>query len=661
MKAKKKEKKPGIFVKYRFQLLIVLLVFVLYGNTVNNKYSLDDDLVVDNQELVAKGIGAIPEIFTSLYTVKDNMKFGYRPIVLTTFAIEHSLFGKKPGISHLVNILLYVLTGLLLFKVLRTMFRDSNPLFSFLITVIFLAHPLHTEVVASLKNRDEMLNLIFSLLALSCYFRYVDKKQWFWLLPGSVLFLLAVLSKLSALPFLVVFPLTVYFFRKISFKQAGLIFISAFAVIIFIRYIPKMYLPDVYRMSMFFENPLYVHRSIANKTSALFVSFYHYIKLILVPYPLRYYYGYNTVDVLGFDNYRIYIAIVAIATMMYYALKNFRKKDPVAYAILLFVICLSMFLNFVRPNAGIIAERFLYNASIGFSIAFVYLLYRYLKLDLKEIPVKGARNKLYGAVIIILLIYAIIVIPRNQDWKNRVSLFSHDIEYLENSAKANDMYASSIASKVSIDMAKTQKMSKEQYDMLMTATKHYKRAIEIYPEYAFAMNKLGSVYVMYLNDVDQAIKYFSMAVKTDTAFVEGYTNLSYCYKKMGKFEKAKAILEKALLIEPDNSQVKCILANAYLSTGDTMLAIRLNEEVISCDSSIVTPYINLGKYYILLGDTIKGIRYFEDAYRLQPESYDACFNLAYFYNIRKDYQKVAFYNQKMKEMKSNFEQRTKFD
>ncbi|PID92809.1 MAG: hypothetical protein CSA94_02725, partial [Bacteroidetes bacterium] len=78
--------------------VVFLLAFMLYGNTILNDYSLDDNYVTKGNPKVAKGIKGIPEILSSHYAELYNddgqmMSFGYRPVVNITYAIEYELFG----------------------------------------------------------------------------------------------------------------------------------------------------------------------------------------------------------------------------------------------------------------------------------------------------------------------------------------------------------------------------------------------------------------------------------------------------------------------------------------------------------------------------------------------------------------------------------------
>jgi hypothetical protein len=125
-----------------------------YGNIIPNRYSYDDELVTNSNELVRTGFSGIPEIFTPNYVVHENYTVDYRPLVRMSYAIEYELFSANPHISHLINVLIYALTCMILFSVLCNLFRQYVLIFPILITTLFMAHPIHTEVVNSLKKTE---------------------------------------------------------------------------------------------------------------------------------------------------------------------------------------------------------------------------------------------------------------------------------------------------------------------------------------------------------------------------------------------------------------------------------------------------------------------------------------------------------------------------
>ncbi|CAN5303311.1 hypothetical protein BH09BAC1_BH09BAC1_04360 [soil metagenome] len=182
--------------------------FALYANTIPNGYALDDELVTINHPLTSQGIGAIPTIFTSYY-YNNNVGnyYEYRPMVLASYAIEHTLFGDSPHVSHTINALLYALSCFLLFFIIRSFNTSWSWLLPALATLMFAAHPLHTEVVASIKNRDEILSFIFGILALYTALKFSRHGKWQQWLLFVLLLILAVTSKRTALSYAVIIPL----------------------------------------------------------------------------------------------------------------------------------------------------------------------------------------------------------------------------------------------------------------------------------------------------------------------------------------------------------------------------------------------------------------------------------------------------------------------
>ena len=196
-----------------YYLLIPLVVFFLYGNTLFNDYSLDDELVIRDNLKIHQGIKGIPEILTTHYSSIGDIRFEYRPVVLITFALEYSLWGENPFYSHLINIILYIILLFVIFKVLQLSFKDYSILFIFLILLLYATHPIHTEVVASLKNRDELLSSLFGFLFIYYILIFLDKQKIIFVVSALIFLFLGVLSKKSAF----IFPLILMLFFCIFF------------------------------------------------------------------------------------------------------------------------------------------------------------------------------------------------------------------------------------------------------------------------------------------------------------------------------------------------------------------------------------------------------------------------------------------------------------
>jgi len=368
-------------IRIIFLLVIVIYTFLLYGNTRKNLYSLDDYIIKGHDaQLVKEGINSIGDIFTTTYTTTNyidgaDKSYGYRPVVRAIFALEYSIFGMNPRAGHMINILLYLTLVLILYQLLRRFFKEYSIWFVFAIILLFIAHPVHTEVVASLKNRDELLSMIFSLLTLRMLIKYHDKKKIAYLIAGLFIYVLAFLSKPTALAFWFVFPLCFYFFtdmkpRKI-FTITGLITL----MIIIGGMVPFWFLDRSREFSMI-ENPLYFENNIWYILGTGMYSLGYYVKILLIPHPLLYYYGYDVIPVVNLGNIWVLLSIFGYAGILGVAIWKFREKHVISFAIIFYLLTIAMFSNIIRPAPGIVAERFLLAPSLGFVIVLAWLIFK---------------------------------------------------------------------------------------------------------------------------------------------------------------------------------------------------------------------------------------------------------------------------------------------
>ena len=210
-KKKTKESNQGLgaepfYKKYLYQIIIGAFIFALYANSIGNNYNMDDGLVTHNHKYTSLGFAGIPKIITSPYYSDDQgYAYDYRPVVHLSFAIENQLFGDNPHVGHFFNIVLYMLCCLVLFGLLRKLLNVPDWI-CLAGVLIFAAHPVHTEVVCSLKNRDELLSMLFAFLAFNIYRRYYENGKWYFLLGGLLLISVSFLSKLSSASYAAIIP-----------------------------------------------------------------------------------------------------------------------------------------------------------------------------------------------------------------------------------------------------------------------------------------------------------------------------------------------------------------------------------------------------------------------------------------------------------------------
>lgn len=628
-------------------VVLSLLVFglVLYGNTIFNKYAIDDNLVVSN-ELVEKGLKAIPEIFSTHYFSQEgnvgSSSADYRPVVKATFALEHQLWGKKPGRSHLINILLYVALSVLLFYILKRLLYNYNILFPYLVTLVFMAHPVHTEVVASLKNRDEMMAFLCGLGTLWSILNYADTKKIRYLALAPLLFLTGYLCKSSILPFLILIPLVLVFFNRMPVKKVAPVFIVLLVVALIAQMGPNLFLPSAERIKSYIENPLYLEKSPWIRTGTGLVSLLFYLRILLYPYPLLYYYGFDMIPVTGPGHILALLSLLIHVVIFIYALRNFRERKILSFAILWYLFAIAMYSNVLFPVVGIVGERFVFTASLGFAIALVFFMFKIFRTEPGSLTIElDARIKILAVLLLVLVPYTVLSVTRNRDWKNLFTLYRNDIQSLSRSAKANIDYAGYLMGTVYQDpnFLRYGSVNQHKYSVI---TMHFRRALEMYPDNYQTTNDLGTVYLFLGKNYDSAVYFLRKAIALDSTLQPAWVNLGMAYRELKQYDKAIDCYEHILQINPGQVKAVFALANVYNDMGDFDRAVKMNEDMMKRYPTLEMPYVNIGNYHMLRKDTATAVAYWEKAAAIRP-SFELCVQLNSLYLQKGDQAKAEYY------------------
>ncbi|HTX88476.1 MAG TPA: tetratricopeptide repeat protein [Bacteroidales bacterium] len=634
----------------RFIILSFLVwAFVLYGNTLWNKYSVDDELVTGpNNALVSQGLKAVPQVLKSPYYINagnlGTQASDYRPVVKITFLLEHQLFGKdRPMASHGINILLYFAIGALIFLVLRRLLKEYNILFPYLITLLFMAHPVHTEVVASLKNRDELLAFLFGMWGLYCLLDYAEKKKIRYLIYTALLFVVGYLSKSSIVPFLAIYPLTLYFFTDVKPRNLAIIFGGLLVLMLAAHYLPRLYLIHVSRVNAYIENPLYFEKNFWIRTGTGLITLLYYLRLLFYPHPLIFYYGYDMVPVTGWGNIWVLLSFVIHAGLLITAILLFRKKSILSYAIFYYLIAIFMYSNMVVPAVGMMAERFVFNASLGFTIAIVWAVFRIFRTEPRSLTIELAdRLKILAVIIVLLLPCAYLTYDRTRAWKTLYSLYRFDIDHMKRSVKGNLQYAGYLMNTIYQDPNFQQYGVANEFKV-QTIITHYRRALRIYPNDYKSLNELGSVYLMCTKRPDSAVVFLQKAIRMAPEKQTAWVNLALAYRGLKKYDSALICYNRILQINPNEIKAKYAIGDVYFESGHGDQAVKLNLDMMDQFPDSEIPYINIGRYYFLVGDTTVALKYLEQSVqkRVQP---NICRELSYLFRIRGDMEKAEYYN-----------------
>ncbi|MEO6883132.1 MAG: hypothetical protein ABI199_03805 [Bacteroidia bacterium] len=602
--------------KLKICIFLGVLCFLVYGNSIRNGYALDDELVIYQNAQIHQGIKAIPEIFTTRYSHAENEDYGYRPIVKVSFAMEYSLFGENPHISHFINILIYAFTCIFLFLFLQKLFKNYSILLPLLVTTLFLVHPIHAEVVDSLKNRDALFSFFSSILSAYFFIKYAETNRVKNIFLGGITFIVAMASKIDAMTFIVIIPLFLYFFGKCNWKQLVICFgCLLLSVIVFILIQKKLLfgIPK-HRVLGYIENPLYFIRGYATRGIAALATFFWYIQLFVFPKKLICYYGYNQVDILYPNKMILIMSLIIVVSFLILAFIGLKKKKVFAFGILYFFISISMFLNILVPAVGIVAERFAYIPSLGLCILLAIGLLEIFKISYTSHQVRLLKlnRPFLFTISIVLVLFSVRTIARNFDWKNHYTLYSHDIVVAEKSVHLQQLYATKCLEYYYAD-DNTTGQTKEQLKNAAIAS--YKTILGIYPDDRTSLNDLGKAEMIFEKNDSAALPLLQKAVEVDTNYVVAFFNLATCEHLLGNDSLSEKYFLKSIALNPHFMPAYVSLTNLYLHHEFYDAAFALNYGALDKGIKSAAIYSNLGTIYLWKNDSLKTADYYEIAVR----------------------------------------------
>lgn len=645
----------------KFYILFVVLTFVLYGNSINNEYALDDNIVVEGNALVAQGLKAIPEIFKSRYA-SGKQEYEYRPMVTSSFAVEKQFFSKLPekqtkvekkrkdkltqaNISHFINLLLYAFTSIILFKLLVILFKEYNLLLPLVVVLLFLVHPLHTEAVSNIKSRDELFMMIGMIFSLTWFVKFGQTNQYKYILFAILAILFAILSKRNALMIFGLAPAVLYF-MKVDFKKIGIVFLSMILIFFIFQLMKKGLLTGKEsRILMYFENPLFHQGTRLDRlTVGLYCSWF-YLEMLIFPIKLSFYYGYNQIPMATFSNWQVWAALLFFIPVGIYGFIQLIKRQVLGLGILIWFGVMLGVNNMLFPIVGIVGDRFTYTFSLGFCIVVAWLLFKVFKIDLDKETVKIKLPSSFIAVIVlVLVIYSGRTIARNPIWHDYMTLYTHDIEHLTESAKAHALLANTLYPMVIKEIQQNPSSPQIPKDV-QTLIFHFKEAIRVDSTYSTSWNNLGSVYVNYIRDYNQAIIYCKKAIIYNPDYLEAHFNIAYSYGAINNFDSAYYYSKR--LIEIDPNYLKNYEFLNGLLTKNNKVNEGINDLIILAQKSEKPKNIYVGIANLSSlnanGDYAKSIKYFEKAYQLDKSDKVLSNHLAKLYQYMGNTQKANEY------------------
>jgi tetratricopeptide (TPR) repeat protein len=522
----------------------------------------------------------------------------YIPVSYTLWAFIRELshlLGQNtdsPHLFHVINILLHIINGLLVFTLLRQFIR--NRWYAMIGTLFFLLHPIQIETVAWISEFRGLLAFCFGFMALyqylkSCHYKYTNKflkKSNLYYVYGLLLFILALLSKPSIVVILFFAPILEYYLYHTSLKK------------LFIRILPYIVPVVVIIIITISEQgntvtqpyPLWI-RPFVFSDSLLF-----YLKKILIPIDYAASYG-RTMNYLEgrWWFYSSWLLLLGLGAILY----KFRKKYPlIILGSVLFVfgiVTVSGLIRFDFQGWSNVADRYVYISMFGIAL----ILSAFLE--------QMSFNKKYIFLICSISLIGLSLVSWLQIpvWRNDLTLWSNGIKKV--------------------------------------------------PQNSFSWNNRG-VYYFGQKQYNEALTDFQKSLELDSDFSHPYYNKALILIELNKFDEAIFNLNKAILYDLNNDKDFFIKrAETYIKTKEYEKAIQDYQRLISMGGGSTVLYNHLGFTNLMAGNYDSAVMSFDKSILLDQKNESAFYNRGIAHTNLKKYDLAIKDYEKAIQLNPNYE------
>lgn len=494
-------------------LILFVLSFVVFAKTFNYGFVWDDERIhlTGNEQLMK---GDVTSFWAKPYSGM------YIPLTYTTWSIVKSITHQKRELSpkafHVLNLLTHSLNAVLIFLLLSLLFK--NQAHAFWGSVLFLLHPIQVESVAWISEFRGLYSTFFSLLSMLCIFNYVEHKREFtWtsfiiskqFLIATVLFLLALLAKPSAvvLPFII--AVLVWGFYKDKFITAAKALAIWLLLIIPILLITKQSQTN----ELIYASVSWWQRFFIAGNSLFF-----YLQKIVFPFPLVACYGYTPALVVS-DVWMYVGTVLCLALVVFSFIK--RNVNPFLFAsvsvVVFSVLPVLGFVPFEYQVHSTVADHYIYFGVLG-----VTLLVPSLALFVKKYDSLKYVFALAG------IVYLSLTINQIGTWKNEFAVWDHTLEHYQNSP--NVYYNRGV-----------QYSQQQNYT---SAISDYTQSLALQPNYLNALFNRANAYEN-TNNVQAAFEDYNRYLIVDSTDGSVYYKIAYLNYRTGNLTAAIADAEKS--------------------------------------------------------------------------------------------------------------------
>lgn len=513
----------------KYILVLILAGIAAYLTSFQNSFVWDDIGLISINPYI-KSWKHIGDIFTSfLYHKTGESGTFYRPIVSLSFLIDYSVWKGNSIGYHLTNLIFHIVNAILLYKIIFALFKEEKT--AFFTSLLFVAHPIHTEAITYISGRADPIAILFMLSSLLLFITYSSQNKFCGMFFSVVFYILALLTKEYAIIFvLLLAAYGICFKTKIKLRYY-LIFL---AISLSYGLIRLALLKNETGVFLFKQN-----MNIPHLLLVIGRSFTEYLRLLLFPINLHYQRELH-IPYSIFCPYGILSILIPLAFILFVII--FRKKKPVLFGSMWFIVGLIPYQSALQLNAEL-TEHWLYFPSIGIFL----IISSFLTSRIRNVKHKHVLNTARYAFFALIIISGIVFTNfQSLHWKDEITLYNHILRFRPNEPRVHNNLGNAYA-------------TERKYD---DALVHFKKAVEIAPAYSTAYFNMGAVYLEKQQFYTAATQ-FQKALTLNPSYTKArlyladtYNRLGITYYKQKDYSKARELWIKALKIYHGYSKSK---------------------------------------------------------------------------------------------------------
>lgn len=627
--------------------LVGVAAFLAGASSLGNGFAYDDEeVVVGNPRVTDPAL--LGTIWTSSWWGPGDNGGLYRPVTILSFALNHRVGGLRPFGYHLVNVLLHAAVALLVLLAAAELLPLPAALAG---ALLFAVHPVHTEAVANVVGRAELLA---ALGFLGAWLLHGGGGAWTRRVAAALAFAFGAFSKEVA----VVLPAALLARDILRRRRPDPWSYGLYAIVLAVYFGLRHHvlggfagIPGSTILRM--DNVIATLPFLPGLWTALAV-FGRYLVLLAFPWRLSADYSYPQIDAAGAGDPWAWVGLLGAAGLLWLVLRAWRGtrvaggaapadfRPAFGLGLALFGITLAPVSNVLIRIGTVMGERLLYLPSAGFLVAVAAL---WGMLWRSRGP--AGRRWLAAATALLVLAGAARSTARNLDWKSSASIHAATAKTSPRSGRARYNNAVSIHDAGRLDeaieeMQRAVRLDPGQAEAWLNlgaykldrgrpaeAREDLSRALELDPGASRAWFNSGLTRAA-LGDTAGAIRDMERAVRLNPRHVEAWVDLGGYRLATGNLDRARSDLLRAVAVDSTSWTALVTLGALELRAHRPIQALDRLEKAVVLNAGAPDAWLNLALARVALGDTAGAIAAYRRVVDLGPGDAGAHNDLAWF-------------------------------